>query len=383
MEASCVTGPAKNLIEFARRAAQIQPPLLRACITIATFQRGKSPTANEFVLACQLAGVEMAIIPERFAFDPTVIPAIRKLANSCNPQIIQSHAVKSHFLVRLAGLHRGRCWIAFHHGYTFTDMKVRIYNRLDRWSLPAASRVVTVCHPFVSTLVSAGVRPERITVQHNSVGAFLPSDGDTVLRLRHTLGLPPDARVLLVVGRLSYEKGQADLIEALSILRREDARRQLRLIIVGEGPDREHLKAGAKKAGVADWVIFAGHHADVSPYYTMSDLVVLPSHTEGSPNTLLEAMAAGLPIVATAVGGVPEIVTTEKEAILVEKQSPNGLAFAIDRVLKDADLRRRTSEGARKAAGFYSPGFYCSSMLSLYRVCLAGDAGANQDDYQK
>jgi glycosyltransferase involved in cell wall biosynthesis len=127
----------------------------------------------------------------------------------------------------------------------------------------------------------------------------------------------------------------------------------------------------AKTLNVQDLIIFAGHQADVTPYYTMANLVVLPSHTEGSPNTLLEAMAAGVPIVATSVGGVPEIVTDGREALLVEKNNPSALARAIHRALGDPELRRQTSAAALSAASAYSPAAYCDARLSLYGHCLS------------
>jgi glycosyltransferase involved in cell wall biosynthesis len=374
METSWVGGPAKNLLEFARRAANPRQSVLRANIAIATFHRGSSPASNEFVVACQQTGLDVHFIPERFAFDPRVISAMRELITSYDPEIVQTHSVKSHFLMRLTAMHQRRHWIAFHHGYTWTDLKTRLYNHLDRLSLPLASRVVTVCRPFASALEDIGVRPERIAVRHNSVEAFLPVADDRVLELRRRLRIPPDARVLLNVGRLSREKGQVDLIEAISLLRKENSVRKLRLVIVGDGPENQRLKEAARTFAVPDLVVFAGHQGDVTPYYAMADLMVLPSHTEGSPNTLLEAMAAGLPIVATAVGGILEIVTTGKEGLLVEKHNPIALARAIARVLGDENLGRQISVAARSTAAAYSPAAYCDFMLSLYGSCLAEDS---------
>ena len=366
------TGPAKNLLEFACRAAVAPKSLPRANIEIATYHRGTGPISNDFVLACQQAGLKVHIIHERFLFDLAVVPAIRTLIARCKPDIIQSHAVKSHFLIRLAAIHRERPWIAFHHGYTWTSPRTRIYNQLDRWSLRAASKVVTVCRPFASDLEEIGVRPERIVVRHNSVKNFSSAQDEVVVQLRQTLGISENTQVVLCVGRLSREKAQADLIEAAALMRREGRQGNVRFVVAGDGHDRQKLKDMAKSLLVEDWIIFAGQVADLVPYYTMADLVVLPSHTEGSPNVLLEAMAAGLPIIATAVGGVPEIVENEKQALLVEKRNPVALARAIERVLNDANLRKRLSEAARLSISSYSPEAYYDSILSLYQGCLGG-----------
>lgn len=372
METSWVGGPAKNLIEFSRHATHPLSPL-RVNIAIATFQRGNSSASNEFTVACQKANLDVRFVRERFPGDPAVIPAIRELIAKYDPEIVQTHSVKSHFLMRLSGIHRKRRWIAFHHGYTLTDLKARLYNHLDRWSLPAASRVVTVCRPFAATLENNGVRPERIVIRHNSVKKFVPVIDDRVLGLRRALRIPPGTPVLLTVGRLSLEKGHIDLIEAIALFRKENSKSELRLIVVGDGPEGKRLADAARKFAVEDCISFTGHQADVTPYYTLADVMVLPSYTEGSPNVLLEAMAAGLPIIATAVGGVPEIVTPEGAALLVQKQDPPALARAIGRMLRDPTLRRQISTAARTAASAYSPEAFCDSMLSLYRTCLAED----------
>ena len=382
IEASWLTGPAKNLIEFARRAAQ-NGSLLRANIAIVTFVRGTEPASNEFTAACRQAGLDVHIIRERFLFDPVIIGAIRELVKAQNPDIVQTHNVKSHFLVRITGTHRRHPWVAFHHGYTWPSLRVRLYNQLDRWSLRAASKVVTVCHPFARSLERVGVRSERIAIRHNSVKPFLPVTEQRVLEIRRKLGIPFGTRVILSVGRLSREKGQADLIEAVSLLRKENSSRNLRLVLVGDGPDKQKLQNAAEAAGIADCVLFAGHQIDVIPYYTMADLLVLPSHTEGSPNTLLEAMAAALPIIATAVGGVPEMVTDHKEGLLVHERSPDKLAAAISLVLGSETFRRKLSDSARSAASAYSPSAYCDFMLSLYRDSLADCAAGSSSWSQR
>ncbi len=345
---------------------------MRANIAIATYHRGRGPISNAFADSCVAAGLEVHVIRERFLYDAAILPAIRRLVDHCKPDIIQTHAVKSHFLIRLTRVNRGRPWIAFQHGYTWTSTRTKIYNRLDRWSLPAATRVVAVCRPFADALERVGVCRDRIVVQHNSVKPFQPASNDQVLAVRQTLHIAEDAKVVLCVGRLSREKAQTDLIQAVALLKKEDSQYKIRFILAGEGPDYQMLKDLAKSLQVEDWVIFAGLVSDLRPYYTFADLMVMPSHTEGSPNVLLEAMAAGLPVIATAVGGVPEIATNEKDALLIEKENPIALVAAIRRLLADADLRDRLSQAARERILAYSPEAYCGSILSLYHSCLTG-----------
>lgn len=365
------TGPAKNLIDFACRATSYPKTEMRAAITFATFHRGGEPKSNEFVGSCKKVGLEAHVIHERFLFDLAVVPAMRKLVALCKPDIIQSHAVKSHFLVRLTGINRECPWIAFHHGYTWTSTRTKLYNHLDRWSLPAASKVVTVCRPFAFALERIGLPPERIVIQHNAVNTFTPAPDQEISGLRQSLGISVDSQVVLCVGRLSREKAQADIVKAAAILQSEIKKRKIQFILVGDGPDAPMLKEMTRLFQVEDSFIFTGHIPDLRPYYTLANLLVLPSHTEGSPNVLLEAMAAGLPIIATAVGGIPEIVVNEKEALLVEKQSPDALARAIERLLGNTNLQHRLAEAAQRRISAYSPAAYCDSILSLYQSCLS------------
>lgn len=369
MEATWVGGPAKNLIEFARQAGQMESSAPRVSLQVATFARGASES-NEFVHSCRTAGIRVHVIRERFAFDPALVRAVRRLIERYDPDIIQTHSVKSHFLIRLTGAYRHCRWVAFHHGYTLTNLKMRLYNQLDRWSLPCARKVVTVCRPFASELNRIGVPCERITTQHNAVRRFSPASTEELAQLRDAHGIPNHAQVLLSVGRLSREKGQADLIKAIGHLRREKSERVLRLIFVGDGPDRAGLDALARRCGVHDWINFAGHKANVAPYYSLADVVILPSWTEGSPNVLLEALAAGLPVVATAVGGVPEIVSAFGAALLVERKQPAALARRIAEILGNGDLRSELSAAAQRTASAYSPERYCSSLIEVYRSCM-------------
>jgi glycosyltransferase involved in cell wall biosynthesis len=339
-----------------------------ANIAIATFQR--SGACNEFIHACQQAGLELHVIPERFAFDPRIIPAVRNLIASVKPDIVQTHNVKSHFLMRLTAGHRRVKWIAFQHGYTWPDFKMRLYNQLDLIALPSAHQVVTVCLPFASALQNIRVNPERIFVRHNAVEPAKIVSPQLLLKLRQSLGIPHKALVILAVGRLSSEKGHIDLLKAVGLLKREAAP-EFRIVLVGDGPERHSLEAAAQKFGISELVIFAGHQADVAPYYGIADLLVLPSHTEGSPNVLLEAIAAGVPVVATEVGGVPEIANNIGNTLLVKKGDINELAGAIAMLAKDQCLRQRLAEKAIRGARKYSPEAYCDSLIQLYLHVLA------------
>jgi glycosyltransferase involved in cell wall biosynthesis len=369
MEAAFVTGPAKNLIEFGQRARVGHGSLPSVQLSIVSYQRGLAEE-NPFIMAARANGIPVDVIRERGRFDTGVLRQLRTIVAQRNPDIIQTHNIKSHFLIRISGLWRSHVWLGFHHGYTTTDFKMRCYNQLDRWSLRAARHIMTVCQAFAEELAAKGLQRHRITVRHNSVTPFPSVDSQAVRQLRESLA-GSDTSVLLSVGRLSIEKGHVDLVRALGQLRRQWPDDSIQLAIVGEGPERPRILAASIEEGIADRVTLTGLKSDVRPYYAIADLVVIPSHSEGSPNSLLEAMAAGVPVVATRVGGIPEIVTDQETALLVNRHDIGALAVAIHRLLEDSQTRRRLADRARAVAlAQYSPEAYQRILLELYQRLL-------------
>jgi glycosyltransferase involved in cell wall biosynthesis len=374
IEATTVNAVAKNVLEFHRAARDLEkhfPDFPAVETSLVTFNRSihsSSKSENEFVTAATELGLEIDVIPERARFDLRVIPALREIVKRSSPDIVATHQVKSHFLMKLARLNKQYPWVAFHHGYTATDRKMRAYNHLNRWSLPTADRVVTVCEAFARDLESAGVRRERIHVQHNAIRRGREVGEEEITQLRQRLGAASDERIVLSVGRLSREKAQIDLIAAFKHLDAIRSSTKTRLIFVGDGPERQRLETNAASLGVSQRVVFTGEVNDVQPFYAAADLMVLPSHSEGSPYVLLEAMAANLAIVATAVGGVPEMVEDQKSALLVPAGDPQAMALAIDRILSDPELASRlTANASALVSTVYSPATYLHSLVRVYR----------------
>jgi glycosyltransferase involved in cell wall biosynthesis len=371
VEAWFVTGQAKNLLEFARRGRIAAEGLPRVQLSLVTYERGAGAgEKNNFVTAAREAGIPLDLVTEKGRFDGSVLPQIREIIARRDPHIIQTHNVKSHFLLRLSGLWKERHWLGFHHGYTATDFKMKCYNQLDRWSLRRPDRVVTVCGAFKEDLVRKGVPAEKIIVRHNSVKPFQRPDEGTVAALRGTF--PAGVPLLICIGRLSLEKGQADLLRALDILRRQLGEERFHAVLVGEGPEEARLVALRRELGLEQHVTMAGLQHDVRPYYACADIVAMPSHSEGSPNVLLEAMAAGVPVAATRVGGVPEIATDGETALLMETRKPEAMAQALARLLREPELRRElAARGQRLVEEEYSPEAYRRSVTGIYQTVLA------------
>jgi glycosyltransferase involved in cell wall biosynthesis len=297
-----------------------------------------------------------------------VMAKLAALASEWAPDILQTHAVKSHFLVRRAGLDRVYPWVAFHHGYTWPNLRARAYNQLDRWSLRAARKVVTVSRPFQDELARNGVAPERIAIVHNAINREWGTRAGMVLR--SGLGIPQERKVILIVGRLSREKDHLTLLQAVDRIRR-DGGIAPHLLMVGEGPERKRIEDRVHALDLAPYVTMTGQVPSAEPYYAIADVAVLSSRSEGSPNALLEAMAARVPVVATAVGGIPEMVANEDSALLVGTSDCAGMAAAITALLTNPELARRLTGQARELVETqYVPESRARTLGALYRSLL-------------
>jgi glycosyltransferase involved in cell wall biosynthesis len=384
LEGNKISGPAKNVLEFCRVATSLDGPPFIA-VSIATFVRvqeskdGLAP--NQLHQAAAAAGVQVHSIEERFPFDPRAISGLRKLVNLLNPDIIQTHHVKSHFLVRLSRVWRNHSWIAFHHGYTNEGTRMWLYDQLDRWSLRGPARIVTVCGAFREQLSARGVPHSRITVLHNAVSPDWLHGNEKMLDPGAGSAESSDTReheqerTVLAVGRLSAEKGFRDLVVAMGQLRGLRPDLFVRLVILGDGPDRSRIERAVHDLDLEDRVALSGHVRDVRPYYRAADMLAIASVSEGSPNVLLEAMAAGLPVVATSVGGIPEIVTDGDTALLVEPCNPAAMASAIDRLLSDGSLSTTLADNAYRLIMMrYSPQYRARFLTDFYGQVFRGRA---------
>ena len=371
LEATTITGPAKNLLQFAQCAREGGAGTAVET-AIAVFQRGPGP--NLLIETAKRAAIPVYAVAEAGRFDRTVMAGLRSLAREWKPAVIQSHAVKSHFLVRASGLDRIAPWVAFHHGYTWPDLRARIYNQLDRWSLRAADRVLTVSEPFRRELVRRGVASDRIEVVHNAIDpqwGLRDKSPEASAALRAKLGIGPEKRVVLIVGRLSSEKDHRTLLEAMRRL--QGLAPNAHLVIVGDGPERPKIEQTICALGLTGAVTLVGQVPSAEPYYGIADICVLSSLSEGSPNALLEAMAAGVPVVATAVGGVPEMVSHGESALLIQPGDCQAMTGAIAALLSDGELARRLAARAREVVlERHAPEARTRRLIEIYGRLAAG-----------
>lgn len=233
------------------------------------------------------------------------------------------------------------------HGTIKADTNAHIYVQRVVWRI--ADRVLSVSEELRERLCrSIGFPKERIDVIANGVDLIGSRPLQSDIDLRATLGLPPKAFVFGAVGRLVPVKGYPVLLKACRQVFRDIP--EAYLLIAGAGPLRHELDQMAKDYRIAERVKFLGWQPDVQAVLRALDLFVLASHSEGMSNTILEAMASGLPVVATNVGGNPELVIPGDTGLLVPHGDPSALAEALIGLMRDPASRSRMGRRSRQRA---------------------------------
>ncbi len=219
-----------------------------------------------------------------------------------------------------------------------------------------ADAVIALCAQADNELVVAGFPRDRIVKIPNGVDTSLFKPGAEAARLPANL---------LFVGRLDYMKGVDILLKSIASLQTGDSK--ISCDIIGDGPCRKTLQQLACELDIADKVTFAGACANIVPYLHKASCFVLPSRSEGMPNVILEAMACGLPIIATLVGGTPDIIKDEYNGLLIPPDDIPALSFALTRMLADRNLANRLGKQARMdAEEHYSIDKVADAYIALY-----------------
>jgi glycosyltransferase involved in cell wall biosynthesis len=245
--------------------------------------------------------------------------------------------------------------------------------RIRRWVLlRRADRFIAVSSEMAQGLRQAGIPSKRICFIPNGIEdrTVCPTDDGAPWKaaLKMELLGTVDVQVVLFTGRLVKEKGLDRLLKVWASL--PDRAGRL-LLIVGDGPLRERLEVQASALRLFPTVQFAGHKTPISKYYLIADLFVLPSESEGMSNSLLEAMAAGLPVIASDVGGNKDVIEDGVNGSLADWEKTQECAQILSRFLSDAHLRRWTGKNAALRAQTFSMGGVAERYIDLYRAVLA------------
>jgi glycosyltransferase involved in cell wall biosynthesis len=289
--------------------------------------------------------IESHLIPCNGQIDRGTIAAIRDLAKRTNANVVHAHGYKADIYVYLALRNSGVPLVSTCHTWYDTDRMLLLYGMLDRFVLRSYARVVAVSDEVRQRLLKAGVREHKIRLVRNGID-LRPFIGAAPSLRQELVPAPNAALIVGLVGRLAWEKGVDVLLQAaLRVLADLPA---ARFVVVGEGPDREKLERLIDELKLRGNVSMLGRREDMPGVYASLDVMVSSSRQEGLPMAILEGMASGLPLVATAVGEVPTVVQNDRTGVLVAPDDVEGLAAAIAALLRDPARRKRLGAAARQ-----------------------------------
>jgi glycosyltransferase involved in cell wall biosynthesis len=321
--------------------------------------------ASSHAFVRRLASLEIPVtvvaVPPRHYY--AEYAELRGLLDRLQPDIVHTHGSRADIVGGLAARRGGTKHVSTVHGFTGGGLRNRLYEFLQRWALRSADGVIAVSSPLVERLASAGLARQRIHLVPNgylAAGKLLERRA-----ARDLLSLPADTPIIGWVGRLSLEKGADVMIEALAL-----SDQSWRLSIIGDGPQSDVLRARARDLGVANRISWHGSVADAALLLRAFDVFVLSSRTEGTPIILFEAMHAGIPIVATSVGGVPDVISAA-HAVLVPPENPRLIADAIDHIRVDQNAAlQRSARALQRVTDAYGHARWIASTRAVYETVL-------------
>ena len=279
-------------------------------------------------------------------YDPRQVSRLAAMVREGRFDIVHAHEAVSDVLTyAMSFLHRVPI-VSTAHGWIANSRKGQLMVALDKHVLGRFDRVIAVSGKMQNDLLGAGVPREKVTLLHNAIvlDKYRRTDGPGALEL--LVGRKPAGPVMVSIGRLSPEKGHADLIDALALVAARG--RHVFTVLAGEGPSRAALEQRIRSAGLEKWIHLPGYVSQPARLLQDADLMVLPSHTEGLPNAALEALAMEVPVLATRVGGTPEVVTDGETGRLVPARAPEAMAAAILDFLDEPAKWKRWALRGRK-----------------------------------
>lgn len=313
--------------------------------------------------------------------DMRALLALIRLIRAFRPQIVHTHTAKAGFVGRLAvtlGPRPRPLIVHTYHGHVlegyFGPARSALYRWLERRLARVSACLIGVSQATVDDLVRLRVAPQerfRVVPIGLDLRRFLEPSAESAAALRDQCGTGADEVLVGFVGRLVPIKRVDLVLRAVAIGRREGV--PIRLMVVGDGPERASLEQLAQQLGIGDVVRFLGYLRDTSAAAAAADIAILASDNEGTPVALIEAAAARCPAVATAVGGVPDVVIPGA-GVLVPAGDHAGLAAGLARLARDAELRAEMGARAREhVIGRFSIERLLDDVERLYDELLAPD----------
>jgi glycosyltransferase involved in cell wall biosynthesis len=320
-------------------------------------------TQNDFADELRAAAVPLTALGRRSPWDVMVVHRLARALASARPHVVHSFLPFANLLTSIAAARAHVPCVILSQRASYEATLTPLWRRAARWSHARASHVIVNSEAARREEIAAGFPPERIHYIPNGIDVTVAAAATD----RAALGLPAGPLVVCLA-QLAPEKGHADLLAAWPVVAAKVSGATLAL--VGDGRLRGSLEAQAARLGVLASVRFLGFRHPAAPYLAAADIVVLPSRTEGMPNALLEAMALGKPVVATAVGGVRELIEEDLTGRLVAAADPAALAQALAGLLADEAGAARLAASCRsRVEQRFSIASMVAATQATYRSC--------------
>jgi glycosyltransferase involved in cell wall biosynthesis len=332
---------------------------------VGAFSNGSNPNHQLHERALQ-EGIESHLIPCRGQVDRAAISGIRELALRTGADIVHAHGYKADIYGYFALRGTAVPFVSTCHNWLDNDLPERLYGAADRFVLRRYGRVVAVSNEVQKRLLTSGVNGKKIRRIRNGIDLQPFADAAPSFQSGSFSG----GALVGLVGRLSPEKGIDIFLHAASRVLAEFP--ETSFVLIGEGPDQGKLEVLADQLKIRNNGTWLGRREDMPAIYASFDVMVSASRREGLPMTILEAMASGLPLVATAVGEVPNIVLDNNTGLLVKPEDVEALAEGILELLRDPSKRTRIGIAAKKLVqDEYSADRMASDYLHAYAEAIA------------
>jgi glycosyltransferase involved in cell wall biosynthesis len=320
------------------------------------------------------AGIGVFDLGLRRYGDPAPLFRLRRLLARLRPDVVHAHMPPAELYARLALLGDSRTpyVVSKHNDERFFAGPGSVW--LSRWAARRASSVIAISDAVRQYMVRRGVhRPARIVTIHYGMdaGPYRAVTPAETGALRAAWGVPPDTFLVGTVARLAPQKALHVLLEGFALYLKSAAV-PARLAVVGRGPLEETLKAHAKKLGIESAVVWGGFRSDIPTVMKAFDAFALTSVYEGFGLVLLEAMAAGKPVVATQVSAIPEVVADGLTGILIPPGEPQALAAALSRLEVREERESLGARGLERALSVFDPGTMARKTMSRYSDAVRG-----------
>lgn len=292
------------------------------------------------------AGIPLHAMHKRPGVDFSLLVRLVRCMRRQRIDIVHCHVFTANLWGRIAAMLAGVPVLITHEHSSFTlDSSTRL--RLERVLIRRTAKAITVSENLRQAFIEHGELPaDRFETIHNGLRDQPAPSATRVEQIRHELQLDRFKQIVGTVGRLEWRKNYPLLLEAFAGVLPHHP--EVGLLIVGSGPEAQRLEHKVRELRLSGNVVFAGHRSEVPALLAQMDVFCMSSLTEGISIAMLEAMAAGLPVVATQVGGNAEIIPDERFGLLVPSQNAGALGGALSRLLNQRELRREIGEHARK-----------------------------------